>query len=277
MATKPSLLAYDLTQPNSPHWPRTHSCCPGGFSSYILSKNLQSTGVGISLSVESGGHGLLLEEDLRPRLDLNIADLTYYQLGPTTITDPQLQPLPFPVDARPFDLVLLDGHPLRNSTSQTGGDHVRISNRLLISQLIICLQATSMSGTVIMKLSKPERPVTAKLLYMFDMLSLQLASWKPVCMHATRDTFYVVARGFGYGQLAYRLREWIDRFKALWVSLTYEGVHSLGTVSAADLDFIVTKVGLRAFEHRLQQLSRHIWEVQATSLHGWKQAQAEGL
>jgi hypothetical protein len=219
----------------------------------------------------------LLEENLRPRLDLNIADLTYYQLGPTTITDPQLQPLPFPVDTRPFDLVLLDGHPLRNSTSQTGGDHIRISNRLLISQLIICLQATSISGTVIMKLSKPERPVTAKLLYMFDMLSLQLASWKPVCMHATRDTFYVVARGFGCGQLAYRLREWTDGLKALWVSLTYGGVHNLGTVSAGDLDFIVTKVGLRAFEHRLQQLSRHIWEVQATSLHGWKQAQAEGL
>jgi len=192
------------------------------------------------------------------------------------IDDPRLQPLPFPLDTRPFDLVLLDGHPLRSSKSE-GGDQIRMANRLLISQLIICLQATTMSGTVIMKLAKPERPVTAKLLYMFDMLSLHLASWKPICAHATRDTFYVVARGFGLGKQGYRLREWLERLKMLWESLTYGGIHNSGIISAADLDFIVTKRGLGAFRHRLGQLSHHIWEAQASSLHAWKQAQAEGL
>jgi len=246
-------------------------CCPGGFASYILSKNQRSSGVGISLAVESGGHGLLLEDNLQPRLDLNIADLTYYQLGPTVITDPKLQPLPFPPDARPFDLVLLDGHPLRTSTSGVGA-YDQMSNRLLISQLIIGLQSTTISGTIIMKLAKPERPVTVKLLYMLDMLSLDLATWKPVCMHATRDTFYAVAKGFGHGRQGYRLQEWLYGLKALWVSLTYGG-QKPGRVSTTDLDFIVTEMELEPFEHRRQQLSRHIWQVQASSLHGWKQAQ----
>jgi len=205
-------------------------------------------------------------------LDLNIADLTYYQLGPTLIADPKLQPLPFPPGARPFDLVLLDGHPLR--TSAASDTYAQMTSRLLISQLIICLEATNLSGTIVMKLAKPERPVTAKLLYMFDMLSLHVATWKPVCMHATRDTFYVVAKGFGYGRQGYRLQEWLGGLKVLWVSLTY-GLHSSGIVGTADLDFIATKIELNTYAPRLRQLSEHIWQVQASSLDGWKQV--EGL
>jgi hypothetical protein len=200
--------------------------------------------------------------------------LTCYQLGLTIIADPQFQPLPFPPDARPFDLVLLDGHPLRTSTTQTSAQ-ANIASRLLVSQLIICLQATAISGTIIMKLAKPERLVTAKLLYMFDMLSLDLASWKPVCMHATRDTFYVVAKGFGYGKQGYRLRDWLDRLKVLWVSLTYDQVDNSEGVSATDLDFIATEMELKTFEYRHLQLSQHIWQVQASSLQGWRRA--EGL
>lgn len=250
-----------------------YSCCPGGFSSYILGKNSQATGLGISLPVESGGHKLLLEEHLRPRLDLRGADLTYYQLGPTAIHDPRLQPLPFPFDARPFDLVLLDGHPLRTSTRFEPRN--QMANRLLVSQLIICLQAITISGTIIVKLSKPERNATAKLLYMFDMLSLSLASWKPVCMHATRDTFYIVAKGVGCGKQGYRLQEWLYGLKMLWLNLTYGGSGGSGRVlGAKDLDFIVSNAELRrAFGHRLQQLSQHIWQVQASSLQGWRQAE----
>jgi len=236
-------------------------CCPGGFCSYILSKNLQSTGVGISLSEESGGHGFLLEDYLRPRLKLNAADLTYFQLGPTIIRDPRLRPLPFDPNTRPFDLVLLDGHPLRTyaCTPATGASPAQMKSRLLISQLIICLQSTAISGTVIMKLAKPENPVTTKLLYMFDKLSLNLATWKPVCMHATRDTFYVVAKGFGCGKQWYML-----------------GACPTG-INAEDLDFIATQTELTTFQERLLQLSQHIWQVQASSLRGWKVATSEGF
>jgi hypothetical protein len=233
-----------------------------------LGKNLKATGTGISLSVESGGHAFLLEEHFRSRLDLKLADATRYQLGLTTINDPRLQPFPFPSDRQKFDLVLLDGHPLRTSTSSTAQN--LNGDRLLISQILICLQAISMSGTIIMKLSKPERTVTAKLLYMLDALSLSLASWKPVFIHATRPTFYVVAKGVGYGRQGYRLREFVFGLKSLWVQLTYG--RSGRVMNAEDLDFIVSKSELdRTYGDRLQQLGQHVWLVQEQSLRGWYQ------
>lgn len=246
-------------------------CCPGGFSSYILGKNLNSTGTGMSLSVESGGHGFLLEEHLQPRLELKLADVTYYQLGLTTINDPRLRPLPFYPGSQMYDLVLLDGHPLRTHTSSAA--QKLNGDRLLISQLVICLQAISISGTIIMKLSKPERVITAKLLYMLDVLSLSLGSWKPVFIHATRPTFYVVAKGVGYGRQGYRFHEFLHGLKNLWMQLTYGGAHDTGReLNDQDLDFIVSKTELeRTFGNRLQQLGHHVWLVQEESLRGWYQ------
>jgi hypothetical protein len=234
-----------------------------------LNKNLHSTGVGISLDVESGGHAFLLEEHLRPRLELKLADLTRYQLGRTFITDPLLQPFPFPF-GQTFDLVLLDGHLLRTSPSRKcwNGD------LLLISQLIICLQTISISGTIVIKLSKPERVVTAKLLYMLDVLSLSLASWKPVSMHAIRPTFYAVAKGVGYGPQGYRLPQLLDGLQGLWMELMCGGPKEEGRpMNGEDLDFVVSDVDLRrTYENRLQQLGHHVWWVQTESLRGWYKA-----
>lgn len=233
---------------------------------------MRSTGTGISLPVQDGGHEFLLEDNLRSRFDLNFTDLTSYQLGPKFINNPQLQlnPLPYNAASHRCDLVLLDGHPLRPST-QSLHDHTVKSNMLLISQLIIGLQAIATSGTIVMKLSKPERKLTAKIMYMFDMLSIHLASWKPVCMHATRDTFYIVAKGVGYGKQGYRLQEWLNRLKWLWVDMKFGPISvSKRHLNDADLDFIVTNFELNTiFRDRLQQLSAHIWQVQASSLKGW--------
>jgi len=223
-------------------------------------------GVGISLSVESGGHAFLVEEHLRPRLELKLADITRYQLGPATINDPFLQPYPFHPHYRTFDLVLLDGHPLRRSTSPAA----RNADCLLISQLIIGLQAISLSGTLVMKLSKPERAITAKLLYMLDVLSLSLASWKPLFMHSTRPTFYVVAKGVGYGRQGYRLAHILYALKVLWMELRYEPSRKGKAMRPEDLDFIVSNVELEiTFGNRLQQLGQPVWLVQAQSLQGW--------
>jgi len=246
-------------------------CCPGGFSSYILSKNPNSMGTGMSLAVESGGHGFLLEEHLRARLQLMLADITYYQLGLITINDPQLQPFPFHPDSQKFDLVLLNGHPLRTCKGSKAQNF--IGDRLLISQLIICLQTVSVSGTIIMKLSKPERVLTAKLLYLLDVVSLSLSSWKPVFIHATRPTFYVVAKGVGYGRQGYRLSEFLYGLKRLWMELTYGGARGSGRgLKVEDLDFIVSNLELdRSFGSRLRQLGHHVWLVQEESLRGWYQ------
>jgi hypothetical protein len=238
--------------------PAIDRCCPGGFASYVLGKNYRASGVGISLSIEDGGHPYLLEYQFQPRLELRLADLTTLQLGP----DDTLQPFPFHFRDHAFDLVLLDGHPLRTAKSPT----TRNGDLLLISQLVIGLQTIAVSGTIIMKLSRPDDIVTAKLLYLLDVLSLDLKTWKPVYIHATRPTFYAVAKGVGHGRQGYRLKAFLYGFKVLWVHLKYTG----WSLNPEDLDFITTEVVLnRAYSSRLQELSHHIWLVQEESLKGW--------
>ncbi|KZP17577.1 hypothetical protein FIBSPDRAFT_911933 [Athelia psychrophila] len=242
-------------------------CCPGGFSSYILDKNPKASGVGISLDVEKGGHSFQLEEHLQPRLELNFGDLTRYQLGPTTVQDPTLHYLPASLAASAFDLILLDGHPLRVDKSRTSST----SHRLLISQLIIALGSISLSGTLIIKLSTPERVDTAKILYLLDILSLHLTCWKPVFMHATQPTFYAIAKGVGYGEYGYMFPNFLMGLQELWMDLTFGGAMGKGRkMEDGDLDFIIGKDALEnGYKERLHQLAHPIWTVQAQSWKGW--------
>ncbi|KAF8205608.1 hypothetical protein K438DRAFT_1964034 [Mycena galopus ATCC 62051] len=191
-------------------------CCPGGFTSYILSKNSSAQGLGISSEIENGGHRFLLEDRHRSRFKIYYADLTYYRLGPLpTSVAPEhkvLDSLPFDTINR-FDVVLLDGHQLRKQPSGRPGDW----DRLLIN--------------------------TAKLLHMFDLLSTSLETFKPRYMHATRGTFYVIVKGVCEGRGAARLPALIDAFKELWVDLTIGGADGAGrALNEEDLDFIVSTV-----------------------------------
>ncbi|KAJ7729695.1 hypothetical protein DFH07DRAFT_849886 [Mycena maculata] len=248
-------------------------CCPGGFSSYILGKNPRASGVGISLPEESGGHACLLEEDNLPRFELHWADLTRYQFGPAFIDDPRLQN--FPV-APGFDLVLIDGHPLRSVKGESIYLH---GDRLLISQIIAGLVSVTFGGTIILKQSKPERLITSQLIFLLDVLCAEVRTWKPVCMHGTRSTFYVVAKGFALGCQAVRWREILHGLMSLWVQLSYAGPNGAGRqLIPTDLDFIVDNGTLKTlYAPRLRELSEHIWTTQSKCLKGWRDAQAEGF
>ncbi|KAF7299248.1 FtsJ domain-containing protein [Mycena indigotica] len=254
-------------------------CCPGGFTSYILSKNSKAYGTGISLPVENGGHACLLNEDHLKRFKLYWADLTRFQLGAVLINDPSLQSLP--IVPQSFDLVLIDGHPLRPSTN--GSHHhlpasfYLLSDRLLISQLIIGLAAAASGSTIIVKASKPERIITSQLMFLFDLLCVDVRTWKPVCIHGTRSTFYIVGKGFGYGRFAYRKEQILADLMDLWVQLSYYGGKGR-RLFPDDLDFIADRAVLKGpYAPRLQQLSQHIWTAQSQCLEGWQNAKAEGF
>ncbi|KAJ7202800.1 hypothetical protein GGX14DRAFT_652885 [Mycena pura] len=255
-------------------------CCPGGFSSYILGKNPYAFGVGISLPVEDGGHACLLEEDHFTRFQIHWADITRYQLGRVLIADPLLQN--FPVSPG-FDLVLIDGHPLRSrSTPHATHDDVHLrGDRLLISQVLVGLAAAAHGGTIVLKQSKPERLVTAQLIYLLDALCADVRTWKPVCMHGTRATFYVVGKGFGLGGQAgaARRQQILGGLMDLWVQLSYTGPARTGRrLLPTDLDFIADSQTIRGtYAPRLRALSEHIWTTQAECLQGWRNAQAEGF
>ncbi|KAF8208665.1 hypothetical protein K438DRAFT_1812674 [Mycena galopus ATCC 62051] len=251
-------------------------CCPGGFSSYILGKNPHASGVGISLPVERGGHACLLEEDHLARFELHWADLTRYQLGPALIDDPQLQNIPF---SPGFDLVLIDGHPLRCATGLPGNNVHLHGDRLLISQVIVGLASVSVGGTIVLKQSKPERLITAQLIFLLDVLCADIRTWKPVSMHSTRSTFYVVGKAFRLGCQAMRWNQILGGFMNLWVQLSYAGPEGKGRrLLATDLDFIVNSEALKtAYAPRLRRLSEHIWTTQSKCLQGWRNAQAGGF
>ncbi|KAJ7080366.1 hypothetical protein B0H15DRAFT_485191 [Mycena belliarum] len=245
-------------------------CCPGGFTSYILSKNSNAQGLGISSELEHGGHKFLLEDRHRSRFKIHYADLTYYRLAPlpaSVTSDTKIHPvLPFDASKR-FDVVLLDGHQLRKHSPARPGDR----DRLLISQLIIGLQAAKHGSTLVIKLADAEQVTTAKLLHMLDVLTTRLEAFKPRGMHATRGTFYAVAQGVGEGRGASRLLALIDGLKELWVDLTIGGADGAGrALGDEDLNFIIGTAELREARQldRLVELGQRVWAVQARALAG---------
>ncbi|KAI0087627.1 hypothetical protein BDY19DRAFT_239556 [Irpex rosettiformis] len=254
-------------------------CCPGGFSSYILERNLKTLGTGLSLEVSKGGHDFLLEEQYRHRYELVWGDITSYQLGNVPL--PGRTPFP-PIHPSTFALVLLDGHPLRTSVSdgsttknpQTDQPVHIIGDCLLISQLIIGLTTVAQGGTVIIKLSRPERLISAQLMWLFDSLAADIRTWKPVCIHATRGTFYLIARGMGFGVNAVMYDGVLQGLKALWEEL----ILSQRRLRDNDLDFIIEKAVLQGpYSGRLTALSAHIWEVQEAAWKGWRQQVKNGF
>jgi hypothetical protein len=253
------------------------SCCPGGFTSYVLNTNSDATGVGISLDVEKGGHAYALEEPLRSRFTLHFANMLAINLGTQPINrsdiysdDEPLIPPPFSESVRPFDAVILDGHYLRTyktAHSETPWDR----DRLLVSQFIIALQAVAIGGTLVVKMSHAEVVPVAKLLYMLDVLSQTVRLWKPESMHATRGTFYVVAKGVGFGEHGEHLDYCIDGLRGVWQELYSGGEEGKGRFMAdTDLDFVVTNEDLvDSYLPRLIKLCNPVWWRQGNALQRW--------
>lgn len=240
-------------------------CCPGGFTTYILEKNAQATGLGISLDVEKGGHAPLISADHLKRFDLRFADLTYYQLGPSKINGRRLQVVPFDIRGRTFDLALLDGHHLRTQVHGLPWDGIRLS----LSQIILGLQSVKQGGTIVMKLSRPENAYSARILHMLDKICTNLSTCKPRTMHSDRGTFYAVAKGVGLGEEGGRLPNILNTFKYLWLEATFGGEEGQGRpLTEKDLDFIVTIEDLQNhYLDRLIQLGRMVWKIQEQGIH----------
>ncbi|KAJ3738552.1 hypothetical protein DFH05DRAFT_1517277 [Lentinula detonsa] len=231
-------------------------CCPGGFSTYILKKNKESTSVGVSLDPAQGGHPYLLEDALRVRQTVIFADMTTFQLVPNILF------------ARDFDLVLLDAHHLRNQTGSS-------QDLLAISQVLLALLSIKFGGTIVMKLASPDSQYSATMLFMLDMLSASIQVHKPYAMHRMQNSFYVIARGVGGkpDRRLYLQNEVIPGLRRVWECLRQRNRNSgprngsgkEGLV-VGDLDFIVDKKQLESYGGRLHELCSCVWKLQATAL-----------
>ena len=246
-------------------------CCPGGFASYILSSNPDAKGVGISLPIDQRGHQYSLEHWLRPRIKLKWADLTYYKLHPAAreLRGKRLQQ--FPDSYKDFDLVLLDCHYLHDQYLSPGLAQPEPwdIHRLWLSQIIIALQAVKDGGTIVMKLSHVEGTTTAQNLYLLDVLSSELQTYKPRRALAKRGTFYAIAKGVGYGPKGSLKAEYIQKYQELWYDVSFGGEEGKGRWSSIDdLEFIASYEKLAdEYLERLADLGKNPW---ITQTHGLK-------
>ena len=233
----------------------------------MLRKNYRARGLGISLEEEKGGHKYLLgrERNFRKRHELVSANLTYFQLGPTTILDTdKLQPLPDSFVSKIFDLCILDAHQLRWQKDAERWD----GRRLAISQIILALKGIKQGGTLVMKLSRPDHLYSARILWMLNQVSTELQTCKPLTMHRNRGSFYAVALGVGLGKVGYALPSFVHAFQKLWVELTFGGEDGRGRwMTEEDLNFLISEEDLAlSFADRLIQLGRPVWFIQAQAL-----------
>ncbi|TFK49424.1 hypothetical protein OE88DRAFT_1662999 [Heliocybe sulcata] len=245
-------------------------CCPGGFTSYVLERNGMARGLGVSLPVDQGGHVCCLEARARNRFQLYFADVTsFFQLSSSVIAHPRLRPGPPQMKPATFDLVILDGHQLR--TQICDYSQPWDIDRLLISQIILALQCVRTGGKMVVKLTHPERVLTAKIIYLLDILSEDLVTFKPETMHTTRGSFYAIATGVGNGAEGAQMQEMIEGLQRAWLETTFGGVEGNGrNADGSDFDFVITTRDLQAtYLGRLVELGRDIWNIQAEALDTW--------
>ncbi|KAH8827835.1 hypothetical protein DL96DRAFT_1600554 [Flagelloscypha sp. PMI_526] len=265
---------FSLVSPKRPCRFLDLGCCPGGFSSYILQQYPLSSGFGISLPVEDGGHRLLLEEVLKSQFTLFWANLTRYELSrlPTRLLHQKdFRPFPFNnndlVGSFGFDLIIADGHPLRHTTDGEVAHFInwRPPHCLSASIALKCAAQSLSAGspsTIVIKLSKPDRTISTQIMYLLDILSTWVCAMKPVFVHATRSTFYFVASEVGCGTHGQMLPVFIDGLCSLWRELIVEN-DGRGRQLQLEIQDI--------YLERLNELAAPVWKVERASLEGWYQ------
>ncbi|KAF8601685.1 hypothetical protein BDV93DRAFT_495511 [Ceratobasidium sp. AG-I] len=192
-------------------------CCPGGYSTHILQTCPEATGIGISLPVKDGGHGLAIPAELLSRIDVHFADVTSFDLAPALPKPSPLTSWAFGFSS--FDLVVCDGHSLRLNPDNVARpwNHTR----LLITQILLGLRTVSDSGTMFVKLSHLEQPIAARLLLALCRVSNNVRTLKPTTLHANRSTFYVVAKGIRTSSPEFQ--GLVAGLEKLWYIMSFEG------------------------------------------------------
>ena len=184
--------------------------------------------------------------------------MTRFNLSPFPVPNPYLAPLPIELVTREYDLIILDGHQLRNQNDAGG--------LLAISQIIIALMTTKPAGsTIVMKLSNSEIAETARIMFALDMLSSSLVAFKPYLMHREKATFYAVARGVGGGiERQGYLVHYLQHFQALWEILMSRPNQQ--RLLRHDLDFIATDEELASYAPRMDLLCGEVRARQRDAL-----------
>ncbi|KAG8956635.1 hypothetical protein FRC04_000113 [Tulasnella sp. 424] len=233
-------------------------CAPGGYSKCVLETNSRAIGTGICLPINDGGHLFMLPKHLRARYTVRYADMTKYNLqnGESEGSGPAL-----PFSSASFDMVIVDGHALHTREFNSGLPHI-----LLLTQMIIALEAVNDGGIIFIKLSKVASFSTASILYLFDSICSSLETIKPRGVHGNRRTFYTIVRGAQRGEV---LEGYVNTLRSMRQSLINLGDSDPDLVDSIlpIYEQIVTPAQLKEeYISRLIELGTPVWEVQKESL-----------
>lgn len=239
-------------------------CAPGGYSKCVLETNPMAVGTGVCLPVHDGGHLFMLPKYMRTRYTVQYADMTKYNLR-----NGEGKGYAYPPPFRPasFELVIADGHPLHSREFNARVPHV-----LLVTQLIIAINAVKEGGTILIKLSKPASFNTASALYLLDSICSSMETIKPRTVHGNRGTFYTVARGVQRGEA---LKGWLNVLHQMRQDLL-NSVTDSGSVPRV-YERITSLARLKeGYIARLIELGTPVWEVQREHLRWFIQNKGSG-
>ncbi|KAK2759799.1 hypothetical protein FQN54_002533 [Arachnomyces sp. PD_36] len=262
---------------------------PGGFAVSILKHRPLAQVSGISLPKANGGHKMYVRHGNRDsRVTVQYLDITMLaadlfptthgdELPPILTTHPRAQD--FILDTRPYfatqnkyDIAFCDGQVLRTHTPKLPHPNFE-AIRLTCSQLVIALTRLKSGGTLIMLLHRPESWDIARLIQTVDSFSDgPVRLFKPAKKHASRSSFYLVAKGVQPDSP--KAKEAVDMWRRTWLTATLRsgteyveerleekqrGWSDWENPGNAD-EFI------KEFGERLVDLATPVWEIQAEAL-----------
>jgi 23S rRNA U2552 (ribose-2'-O)-methylase RlmE/FtsJ len=239
---------------------------PGGFLATATNLNTGCEALGFSLPPSDGGYNVLLGGKYKDCV--KFLDITMLAEDMGVIDIPAEHPdagnfLPRQIEeTRLFDLVICDGHVLRtHAPTRASYRETREGDRLKTTQLALGLEHLTPGGTMIILLHKLEAWDTVCYFQRFKKFSSTYL-YKPTSGHATRSSFYMVARYVRRNDPEAILA--IEKWKAVWRAATfgtdeeYEQAIRKGEQSAEEL--------LEEFGSVLAEGGRVVWETQAKAL-----------
>lgn len=185
------------------------SCCPGGFSQYILQKNRLAEGRGLSLP-PSEGHSLSIADPELYRFQITYQDITRYDFYTDFLSEDDIATLPTPVSSLNLvplptfalqDIIMADGQVLRDYNapiSESFADRpagFSPYSSLLYAQLVLGLIFLHPGGTFVVKTTHSDRYYTIRLIQKLRSVASSVTCFKPTSCWADRSSFYIILKG----------------------------------------------------------------------------------
>ncbi|KAG9515741.1 NAD(P)-binding protein, partial [Aureobasidium melanogenum] len=242
---------------------------PGGFVKYALQINPSAKVDALSLPEQHGGYKIRVPfGDSDPRVSVCLTDITLFadefelpNIFKNLKDDTDLA-VHWPHTITRYDMVICDGQVPRQT--QIKDDYFE-PLRLTYAQLYLGLKRVAPGGTMILLLHKSNRVTIFKLIHMFDQFS-HIHIVKPTRSHATRSSFYLVAKNIQHQNPA--CVKAMELFKLIWERATLKDETAASALLYKDLCLVEKSLQpeIEEFGQRFIELVRHTWKIQANAL-----------